>query len=86
MKDRLILVAFYPPAQDDPWLNRLVASVDGPSCHVELAFPESLFAQSKDNKSMDAVFFHFGGNVEIVQKWYSKDTYKLFYVPVSSQQ
>ena len=86
MKDRLIIVAFYSPQNDDPWLNRLVATVDGPSCHVELAFPEGLFAQRKNEHTMDAVCVYHGGNVEIVQKRYSKDSYKLYYVPVTSTQ
>ena len=86
MKDRLIIVAFYSPLKDDPWLNRLVATVDGPSCHVELAFPECLFGTRNENASMDAVCVYFGETVEIVKKRYSKDSYKLFYVPVSLQQ
>jgi hypothetical protein len=86
MKDRLIIVAFYSPQGDDPWLNRLVATVDGPSCHVELAFPEGLFTESKNQHTMDAVCVYQGGNVEIVKKRYSKDSYKLFYVPVTSTQ
>ena len=68
MKDRLIIVAFYSPQGDDPWLNRLVATVDGPSCHVELAFPEGLFTESKNQHTMDAVCVYQGGNVEIVKK------------------
>jgi hypothetical protein len=86
MKDRLVIVAFYSPLENDPWLNRLVAKVDGPSCHVELAFPEALFEIRKDERVMDAVCVYFGGTVEIVQKRYSKETYKLFYVPVSLPQ
>ena len=86
MKDRLIIVAFYSPLKDDPWLNRLVATVDGPSCHVELAFPEALFGKMKNDVSMDAVCVYHGGRVEIVKKRYSKDSYKLYYVPVTMKQ
>jgi len=86
MKDRLVIVAFYSPQQDDPWLNRLVAAVDGPSCHVELAFPEGFFSQPKNEHTMDAVCVYHGGTVEIVKKRYSKDSYKLYYVPVTLNQ
>ena len=36
--------------------------------------------------TMDAVCVYHGGCVEIVKKRYSKDSYKLYYVPVSVQQ
>ena len=35
-----ILVLFYKPVDNDHWINRLVAAVDPPYSHVEMAFPE----------------------------------------------
>lgn len=38
---RTIRVMFLSPADNDPWINRLVARIDPPFCHVEIEFDDS---------------------------------------------
>ena len=35
-----VLLLFYKPKENDPFMNKLVAHFSPPFCHVELAFPE----------------------------------------------
>lgn len=87
-KTALVVVAFYKPQADDPLLNRVVGSLDGPSCHVELAFPvqQNAAAAGMFDLAMDAVCVYFDERVEMCKKRYSRDNYQLMYVPVTPQQ
>jgi hypothetical protein len=84
-----IMVAFYSPPHTDPWLNRLVAHVDGPVCHVELAFPGSnqrSTGTDLETATMNAVCVYFGGRVELTQKQFTRCNYSFQYIPVSQTQ
>jgi hypothetical protein len=81
-----LMVAFYTPAQSDPLLNHIVASVDGPCCHVELAFPENDYktnGSDSETASMQTVCVYQGGSVEITRKRFSRKNYSVQYIPVS---
>jgi hypothetical protein len=87
--DELIMIAFYAPPATDPYLNRIVAHVDGPSCHVELAFPVANYrmaANSTETMSMQAVCVMFGQAVEMTEKKFSRNNYIFQFIPVTSQQ
>jgi hypothetical protein len=95
-KTHLLVVAFYYPPADDPLLNRVTAAVDAPYCHVELAFPPHSGPCGKGSSAsgskgmfdtrLDAVCVMFDEKVEFVSKQYSRQNYKLLYVPVTAQQ
>jgi hypothetical protein len=83
------MVAFYTPAKDDPWLNHIVAGVDGPCCHVELAFPDANYKTDGDDQqtaSMQTVCVYQGGYIEITRKRFSRKNYSFQYIPVTSKQ
>jgi hypothetical protein len=87
--DELIMIAFYSPPATDPYLNRIVAHVDGPSCHVELAFPVANYrmaANSEETVRMQAVCVMFGQAVEMTEKKFSRKNYLFQFIPVSSHQ
>jgi hypothetical protein len=84
-----LMVAFYTPEKNDPWLNHIVASVDGPCCHVELAFPDASYKSSGDSEqtaSMQTVCVYQGGSIEITRKRFSRQNYSFQYIPVTSAQ
>jgi hypothetical protein len=84
-----LMVAFYTPAKDDPWLNHVVAGVDGPCCHVELAFPDRNYKTNEstnETATMQTVCVYQGGSIEITRKRFSRKNYSFQYIPVSSQK
>jgi hypothetical protein len=83
------MVAFYNPAKSDPWLNHIVAGVDGPCCHVELAFPENDYktkGSDDETATMQTVCVYHGGSVEVTRKRFSRQNYSFQYIPVDSTQ
>jgi hypothetical protein len=89
MSHDFLMVAFYCPAKNDPWLNHIVAGLDGPCCHVELAFPEENYAkngQGDETSLMQTVCVYNGGIVEIAKKRFSRQNYSFQYIPVSKAQ
>lgn len=82
------MIAFYSPPATDPFLNRIVAHVDGPSCHVELAFPMANYRMSsgEETVSMQAVCVMFGQAVEISEKRFTRKNYVFQFIPVTSRQ
>jgi hypothetical protein len=88
-RDQFIMVAFYTPAKDDPWLNHMVAAVDGPCCHVELAFPDKNYTINRshaETATMQTVCIYQGGSVEISHKRFSRQNYSFQYIPVTADQ
>jgi hypothetical protein len=84
-----LMVAFYTPAKNDPLLNHIVAGVDGPCCHVELAFPDANYKKNGDEDqtaSMQTVCVYQGGFIEIAKKRFSRQNYTFQYIPVTSAQ
>jgi hypothetical protein len=89
MSHDFLMVAFYTPAKNDAWLNHIVAGVDGPCCHVELAFPEDNYQKNSDEEqtsAMQTVCVYNGGIIELTKKRFSRQNYTFQYIPVSKTQ
>jgi hypothetical protein len=74
MSEAILMVLFYKPPPNDPFVNRAVAWVDGPYSHVEVVFPDGVATSIYAGES---VFLHYrrfaNPNYDIVSLSLSKD-------------
>ncbi len=80
-----IYLLFYKPTEKDPFQNRLVAYVDGPFCHVEIAFPER-FGQEPWEKTVWGSSIYQDETVFFVNKKYQRDGYVSCAIEVTTHQ
>jgi hypothetical protein len=83
----LIMVASYSAPSTDPLFNRIVARLNGPVSHVELAFPAVVDTSTGfETGKMQAVCVYFDDNVEIKFKSYSRDNWEFTYFDITIDQ
>jgi hypothetical protein len=70
-----VMLMFYKPIKEDPWINRLVAWVDKPFSHVEIAFEDGL-----------ASSIFAGETVFCKQRTFSNPQYASYTITVSNEQ
>ena len=85
LKRATIFLMFYQPGDDDPLQNRLVAMVDRPFCHVEIAFPERECTEPWDRVMWGSSIYQ-GEGVFFKKKTYQRDGYVSVAIEVSTAQ
>ena len=80
-----ICLLFYKPTSSDPFQNRLVSFLDGPFCHVEMAFSER-FGEELWEKEVWGSSIYQGETVFFKPKTYKRDGYVSFEIDVSMNQ
>ena len=80
-----VWLLFYTPSDTDPLQNRLVAHFNGPFCHVEIAFAESVGEEPWQRKMWGSSVYQ-GETVFYQPKRYKRDGYVSFTLEVTRQQ
>ena len=80
-----VYLLFYKPSKTDPLLNKVVALVDGPFCHVEIAFPER-FGEEPWEREVWGSSVYQGESIFFQRKTYQRDGYVSFAIELSVQQ
>lgn len=80
-----IYLMFYKPTPRDPFQNRLVSFVDGPFCHVEIAFPEK-YGEEFWEKEVWGSSIYQGETVFFKPKTYKRDGYVSFGIEITVHQ
>lgn len=82
---RQIYLLFYRPTRSDPFQNRLVAFLNGPFCHVELAFPDK-HGEEPWEKTVWGSSIYQDESVFYEQKSYRREGYVSYAIEVSTEQ
>ena len=80
-----VYLLFYRPTRDDPWLNRLVALVDGPFSHVEIALPDR-YGEEPWERVVWGSSIYQGEPVFLKQKTYKREGYVSIAIEVTFAQ
>ena len=80
-----IYLLFYKPNHEDPIQNRIVAQLDGPFCHVEMAFPEK-YGEEPWEKTIYGSSIYQNESVFFKKKSYQREGYVSFAIEVSNSQ